>query len=174
VKQPDATLQRVRRDLELVRRAIERHGGRVEAWLGHRLLASFAGERSVLRAVRSAADIVRELGVAASAFEEPRPPAAVLACGSVALGVGSEDATAARALAGRPLQQLDELLREAMVGDLLASQEVQRRAESELAERGIKLREHAGLRTTQKVFAIDLASVEASPDGGIASARAGL
>jgi class 3 adenylate cyclase len=174
VKQPQIALSRVRRDLELVRRAVERHGGRVEAWLGHRLLASFAGERSVLRGVRAAADIARELGAAPSAFEEPRPPATALVCGPVALGVGSDDATAARALAGRPLQQLDELLREAMVGDLLASQEVHRRSESELSERGIQLREHAGFRTAQKVFAIDLASVEVSPDGSTTPARASV
>jgi hypothetical protein len=173
VRHPEAALARARRDLAVARREVERRGGRVEAWLGHRLLASFAGQQGVVAAVEAAAGTARELGIATSAFEEPRPPAAALSCGEVAVGVGSEDESAARGLAGRPLQQLDELLREAMVGDLLASQAVVQRAGEDLARRGIGFREHAGLRTAQKVFAIDLATVGADADQPGAAAGSG-
>jgi hypothetical protein len=169
VRQAEATLLRARRDVEGLRGEIERHGGRVEAWLGHRLLASFAGDGAVLSGVRAVAAITRRLGASVSAFEEPRPPAAALAFGAVAVGVGSEDEASARALAGRPLQQLDELLREAMVGDLMASQEVVKQAGEELERQGISVREHAGLRTVQKVYVIDLASVDSQSAGPAAA-----
>ncbi|HUP21455.1 MAG TPA: hypothetical protein VNB06_00775 [Thermoanaerobaculia bacterium] len=169
VRQAEATLLRARRDVESLRGEIERHGGRVEAWLGHRLLASFAGDGAVLSGVRAVAAITRRLGASASAFEEPRPPAAALAFGAVAVGVGSEDEASARALAGRPLQQLDELLREAMVGDLMASQEVVKQAGEELERQGISVREHAGLRTVQKVYVVDLASVGSQSEGPAAA-----
>jgi hypothetical protein len=51
------------------------------------------------------------------------------------------------------------VLREAMVGDLLATQDVVKKGGGELAELGIAVREHAGLRTTQRLFAVDLGSV---------------
>jgi hypothetical protein len=51
----------------------------------------------------------------------------------------------------------------------MASQEVLKQAGEELERQGISVREHAGLRTVQKVYVVDLASVGSQSEGPAAA-----
>lgn len=139
---------RLARDLDRVRRAAGARGGRVEASLGHRVLAVFEGDRASARALGAGAEVLRSLSEPENAFDEPVPPALALASGEVVVA-GSEGG---RTVTGLPVQQSESLLREASSGDLILSRGVQREIEAPLREGGVELRSQRGLLTPQPVF----------------------
>ena len=143
---------------------IEGYEGRVEAWLGHRFLASFHGAHAAVDAIRAAAGVMQTLAHPGSAFEESRPPAMAVVHGLVTVGASSGDANVSRVLFGRPLLQLDDLLREAAPGDLLVSRQVVDQIGGFLQQRGVEVREHRGLLTAQTLYALELESVGALLD----------
>jgi hypothetical protein len=149
--EPRDVIERLGRDLVRLRRAVTGRGGRLEASLGHRVLAIFPGDRPEARALGAGAEILRALSEPENAFDEPVPPACAIAAGEVVLG-GSEGG---RAVAGLPVQQAESLLREAGSGDLILSRNVFRTLDEELRAGGVELAAQRGLLTPQPVYLLD-------------------
>jgi len=149
--EPREVSERLSRDAMRVRRAVSVRGGRVEAALGHRVLATFGGDKSEARAVAAGAEILRRLSERENAFDEPVPPAVAVTAGEVVLG-GPEGA---RTVTGLPVQQAESLLREAASGDLILSKGVHRSLQEALAAGGVELKPQRGLLTPQPVFLLD-------------------
>ncbi len=149
--EPREVSERLGRDLIRVRRAVSGRGGRVEASLGHRVLAVFDGEGSEARAVAAGAEILKSLSERENAFDEPVPPAVAVTAGEAV--VGGPDG--ARTVTGLPVQQAESLLREAASGDLILAKKVHRTLQDALAAGGVELRPQRGLLTPQPVFLLD-------------------
>ena len=149
--EPREVAERLARDVVRVRRAVTGRGGRVEAALGHRVLATFGGDRTEARAVAAGAEILQRLSERENAFDEPVPPAVAVTSGETV--VGGPDG--ARTVTGLPVQQAESLLREAASGDLILSKGVHRGLQEALAAGGVELNPQRGLLTPQPVFLLD-------------------
>ncbi|HEV8631207.1 MAG TPA: protein kinase [Thermoanaerobaculia bacterium] len=119
---PEATMEQLAQDMRRVHAAVGSRQGQIEGAFGQRLLVSFTGDNRAFRALSAAAEIGATLSVSRSAFEEAEPPVLALTegeavTGSVVWGEGPE-----RMVVGRPLLQLEGLLREGAPGDLVLSQ----------------------------------------------------
>ena len=119
---PESTVEQLAQDLRRVQAAAGARQGRVEGTFGQRVLLSFEGEDRSWRALSAAAEIGTALSAASSAFDQAEPPVIAVTegeavSGSVVYGEGPE-----RVLVGRPLQQLEGLLREGTPGDIVLSQ----------------------------------------------------
>ncbi len=149
--EPREVAERLARDLLAVRGAVAARGGRVEAALGHRVLAGFPGEGAAARALAAGAEVLRRLSEPANAFDEPVPPTVALAAGPVILA----GRAGARTLAGLPVQQAESLLREASSGDLILSKGIAAELRERLAAAGVELTAQRGLLTPQLVYLLD-------------------
>lgn len=149
--EPREVAERLRRDLEKVRRGVTARGGRVEAALGHRVLACFDGERSTPRALAAASEVLRVLAEPENAFDEPVPPALALAAGELVLG-GPEGG---RTVAGLPVQEAEGLLREATSGDLMVSQGAYREVEEALNGAELGLAPQRAFLSPRPVYRLD-------------------
>lgn len=168
---PREVAERLGGDQLRVRRAVTARGGRVEAALGHRVLAGFWGERAAERALGAGAEVLRLLSEPANAFDEPVPPAVALAAGPVILA-GDEGA---RTMTGLPVQQAESLLREASSGDLILAKGIAAELRERLEAGGLELTAQRGLLTPQPVYLLDagrarraaeaLGTAERSPAG---------
>jgi len=119
---PEMAVQQLAQDMRRVQAAVSARQGRIEGAFGQRILASFDGDNRAFRALQAAAEIGGALAQGRSAFEQGDPPVLAITegdavSGSVVVGEGPE-----RVLVGRPLLQLEGLLREAAPGDLVLSQ----------------------------------------------------
>jgi class 3 adenylate cyclase len=118
-----ATLDLLARDVRRVATAVGSRRGRIDSVLGHRILASFEGDRPVFAAFASAAEIHQRLSMKENAFDETEPAAAAIAVGDAVTGSILWGQGQGTAVAGPPVQQLEGLLREAALGDILLSKE---------------------------------------------------
>jgi len=155
VKQPEESIQRLVRQVRLASTILKTHRGKVEAATGHRLLASFSGEGAGMRAVAAGSELRRVLSVPENAFDEVTEPALAVTLGKATTGSVSWEDHPVRVLVGRPVQQLESLLREAAPGDLLLSREAQRHLGKSLQEVGIELTESPSMLSTQPLFLVD-------------------
>src|SRR6185503_529452 len=119
---PEATVEQLAQDLRRVHAAVGARQGKIEGAFGQRLLVSFAGDNRAFRALSAGAEISSVLSAARNAFEEAEPPIVAITegeavTGSVVWGEGPE-----RVVVGRPLLQLEGLMREGTPGDLVLSQ----------------------------------------------------
>ncbi len=149
--EPREVAERLGRDLLRVRRAVAARGGRVEAALGHRVLAGFDGDDGPARALGGAAEILGALSEPENAFDEPVPPALALASGAVIVAGGE----GTRTLTGLPVQQAESLLREASSGDLIFSKGIFKELRERLEAAGLELTAQRGLLTPQPVYLLD-------------------
>ena len=149
--EPREVAERLGRDLLRVRRAVAARGGRVEAALGHRVLAGFDEDGGPARALGAAAEILSGLSEAENAFDEPVPPALALASGPVIVGGGE----GARTMTGLPVQQAESLLREASSGDLILSKGIYKEIRERLEAAGLEVTAQRGLLTPQPVYLLD-------------------
>ncbi len=149
--EPREVAERLTGDLLRVRRAVAARGGRVEAALGHRVLAGFTGDRAAARALGAGAEVLHLLSAPANAFDEPVPPAVALASGPVIVAGGE----GARTMTGLPVQQAEGLLREASSGDLILAQGVAAELRGALEAAGLELTAQRGLLTPQPVYLLD-------------------
>ncbi len=117
---PERALDHLSRELRPVSNAVAAQKGRVEALLGHRLVASFDGRHRAEKAMAAAADIL----VRASSGTATPKIVAALSCGAVVSGslLWGEDVPAA--LSGAAVTELESLLRVAQPGNLLLAQSV--------------------------------------------------
>ena len=164
--EPREVSDRLGRDLTRVRRAVAGRQGRVEAALGHRVLAVFSGDDAEARALAAGAEVLALLSARENAFDEPVPPAVAVAEGEVVVG-GPEGA---RTVAGLPVQQAESLLREASSGDLIVSDGLARALEDRLREAGVELAPRRGLLAPRPVYLFDAEraarAAEALGEGG--------
>jgi serine/threonine-protein kinase len=158
-REPEA-VGRLARALERIDEALLHRGGRIEAVSGHRVLASFEGERQTVRALVAAGEILDSLrapeGLEAS--DDGEPPAAVLTVGRSVTGTvparpgGGPAAGGWPATLGLPVQLLETLLREAAPGDVLLSREAAR----DLGEAGVNAAAQPGMLTPQPIYSVSL------------------
>jgi HAMP domain-containing protein len=149
---PEATAERLAQDLRRVTQAVQGRRGEIEAVLGHRILCSFAGEGRAFRALGACAEVLPQLGRAESAFEEVIPPAAAVVVGQAVAGSLVWGGGPHRALVGLPVQQLENLLREATPGDILLSDKVYAELGNAFRQAGFELSPQRGLVSSQKIF----------------------
>ena len=149
------TGERLARDLSRFEAAVAVRGGKVEAALGHRILASFAGDDRTFRAVAAGGAALASLSRPETAFEEAEPPAVAVAAGKVVCGTATLRGAVQRTVVGAPVQLLDSLLREAAPGELLLAPSVHRELAARLAEKGVAVEPRRGLLSPQPVFALD-------------------
>jgi eukaryotic-like serine/threonine-protein kinase len=149
---PEAAVGALQRDLDEAAAAVRAEGGRAEAILGHRLLASFTGEGAATRALSVAAGLV---AMAARNGTEPwELPALALAGGSAARGSVRWADGQGRAVVGLPAARVESLLREASPGEVVLDAAVARSAEQGLADRGLALRPQKAILSSQRLFAL--------------------
>ncbi len=141
----EESLARMRRDLRRVTAAVEAHRGQVEAVAGHRVLAVFSGDGSAFRALTAAAEVLVTLSERENVFDEPEPPAIVLAQGSAVIGSLPWGGKLMNGLLGLPVQQLEGLLREATPGELFLAKQLLAELVEPLRQAGIELRLQRGL-----------------------------
>ena len=149
---PETAVGSLQRDLDEAAAAVRAEGGRPEAVLGHRLLASFAGEDSGERALSVAARVV-----AAARHEGAEPwqlPAVALAGGSAARGPLVWGGGRGRAVVGLPAARVETLLREASPGEVVLDAAVARAVEETLGERGLALRPQKAILSSQRLYAL--------------------
>jgi serine/threonine-protein kinase len=127
---PEEAVDRLGRDLRRIAAAVSARGGHLDALSGHRLLATFSGERQAAPALAAAVEISALLSTPEDAFDEPEPPLVALAVGNVTSGTVTWGEGPEPAVVGMPVQKLEGLLREATPGELVLTREVK----SELAE----------------------------------------
>ena len=152
VLEPVETLERMGRDLRRVASAVGARGGRIEAAVGHRVLAAFDGEGHARRALQAAAEILGVLSSRDLELGQAEPPVIAVAAGDALSGAVTYADEPERALLGPPVQQIEVLLREASPGDLVLSAAVHAELAAAFAESGIELAAQRSLLSTQPVF----------------------
>lgn len=145
IEDPERAVDRLARDLRQAAAAVTARHGRMEAVLGHRLLASFEGEGKSLRGLAAATEILAAVAAPEDAFDEPADPLVVLAGGKAVAGTAVWGEAPETTLVGMPVQKMESLLREAVPGDLVLSREVFRELEDALKAAGIELTAQRGV-----------------------------
>ncbi len=160
---PEDLLEGHARDLSRARAAVKTNAGRIEAQMGHRLLASFpsgsgskTGRGALFRALRAGVVIQEELGEPEHAFEDVDPPAIVITTGKVQTGSHSFDGEPERIVIGAGVRQLEGLLREAGSGDLMLSANAWQRLLPRAESCGLEVRAQRGLLTPQEIYPLSL------------------
>jgi len=149
---PAATLDRYSRDLRRISAAVGARGGRFEAVVGPRVLATFSGPARSDQALAAAAEIAAAVGARESAFDDAEPPAQAIAAGEILSGAVSWGEGADRSLLGLPMQQIEGLLREAGPGEVLLSPAVHAEVAATLARAGVAVEPQRGLLSTQPLY----------------------
>jgi len=165
---PAATFERLARDVRKIAAAVAAHGGRIEAVVGHRVVASFGGALHSDQALAAAAEAAAALATRENAFDEAEPPAIALTSGELLAGTVAWGVGADRSLVGRAMQQLDALLREAGPGEILLSPALHAEVSSTLERAGVTLAPQRGLLSTQPLYLLPV-EVAARAATGVAS-----
>lgn len=148
-------------DLARLRQAVTAAGGRLEAAVGHRALASFSGDEAAWRALSAAAAGLSAVAAAGSSFDGGEPAAAAVASGRLARGGGGEPGGRAPLLVGPAVQLAESVLREAAPGDLAMSRAVHREVAERLASRGAASSEQRGLLSPQPLYVLPPVAIAA-------------
>ncbi|MEM7582453.1 MAG: protein kinase [Acidobacteriota bacterium] len=148
-------LEVLTRDLRRIARTVGKHQGKVEAVLGHRLVATFEGPQRSQRALAAAADITsRETSPQAH-----ESMAVALVTGSALAGTVTWDSRPEYTLAGLPVELLEGLLRVARVGTLLFSQSAFEELSSTFTQAGVKAQEHRSTVSSTPLFSVPVAAI---------------
>jgi len=141
---PEAVAEGLASDLAAIEEVVVQYRGRVRAIAGHRIWATFEGSEQALRAVAVATSVqLRFRG------DERVPPACAVTSGAILLG-GERELTA-----GRPVQWLETLLREAAPGDLLLGSEAAMELSFPARQREVEVRPRRGLLTAASYYELD-------------------
>jgi HAMP domain-containing protein len=156
---PAAALENLARDLRRVHAAAGARQGRVEGTFGQRVLLSFDGEGRAFRALQAAAEIGATLTSSSSAFDEAEPPVIALIEGEAVTGSVIWGDGPTRAVIGKPLAQLDGLLREGAPGDIVLAPQLYVELSEVFARSGAELTPQRGmLGGTQSLYVVDKAT----------------
>lgn len=161
---PKEAIDRLAQGIRFVTRAISSHGGRVQAVVGHRVVASFPGNRRSERAMAAASAILagvedlRRTGTF-SAFGTTAPAAQLttalaLVSGPLVSGSFIWDHRPENALAGPPVDELENLLRVARPGNLWLSQATKSELTELWATSGVEPRMHKSPLTPEPIYAV--------------------
>ena len=147
-REPEAALERLAHDFRRAIRTASGKGGRYEAMLGHRLLASFSGPDATFRAVEAA-------GRLQEALPGGESPVIGIGTGDVVSGPVVVTTRPERAVLGLAVRQLEGLLREGSAGDIVLSEDARNAMLPSAQEHGLDLREQRGVLSVRPVYVID-------------------
>ena len=162
---PREALDRLAAGIRFVVQTIAGFGGKVQAVAGHRVVAGFAGPRHTERALAAAAAVlagaetlrrastVTAFGTAAPAADGVST-AVALASGPLVSGSVVWESRPEHAVAGRPVDELENLLRVARAGSLWFSRFARDELREVLAASGAEPKEHRNPITQEPIFAL--------------------
>ena len=159
---PRKTLDHLTRDLRRLAHSVQVQGGKMEAVLGHRMVASFAGERQAERALSAAAEIALHCRTA-----DGQPAAAIaLVAGQTISGTITWDNRPEFGMTGETVEDLEGLLRVATEGHLLLSKAAHGRITETLSRAGVVPQEYRSTVSPEPLYSLssDATSQFASPD----------
>jgi serine/threonine-protein kinase len=159
---PRQTLDRLTRDLRRLSHAVQVQGGKTEAVLGHRLVASFSGERQADQALSAAAEIALCCRTA-----DGLPTAAIaVVAGETITGTITWDNRLDYGMTGDPVESLEGLLRVATEGSLLLSKAAHARMSETLTQAGVQTQEYRSTVSTEPLYSLNTESTArfATPD----------
>lgn len=167
--EPRESEERLRKDVEGLRRVVAEQGGVVEAVLGHRVLAVFRDEDAVRRALAAAAQGLELMSTADTAFDEVEPPVMALSTGRVVVGhLAAEGGHLQPVFLGLPTQLQETVLREAAPGEIYFSRDVHRALEDAFEAAGVKPVAQNGILTPQPLYALSAAAARTVGEIGAA------
>ncbi len=160
---PRATLDLLTRDLRRISRSVHTQGGKVEAVVGHRIVATFEGERRSEQALSAAAEIASH---SQSRDGATRAAAVVLTAGEAITGTITFDNAPERALTGETVEQLEGLLRVARTGTLLLSSRARLEFGTLFERTGVEIKEHRSTVSSSPLYSLAASAVQqfASPE----------
>ena len=160
---PRQTLEILTRDLRRISRTVRTQNGRIESLLGHRLVASFSGPRRSQQALSAAADVVAHQSTSGTTSSL----AVALVVGPAVTGTVTLDNRPERAVAGWPIEQLENLLRVARSGTLLFSKSAHDELAQTLQIAGVAPQEHRSTVSSVPLFSLPADSVSSfsGPEG---------
>jgi serine/threonine-protein kinase len=161
---PEVANDRLSLDIRRLQAAVQARHGRIESILGHRILVSFEGDSRTYRALAACAEAMRTLSARESAFDEIVQPAAAVVTGQAVTGSVVWGEGPHRSIVGLPVQQMENLLREATPGDILLSEKVYEELGGAFRQAGFELSPQRGLVSTQRIYMLS-ADVAASVTG---------
>lgn len=144
------------RDLRRCSHTVASQYGKVASVLGHRVLLTFEGDRHAARATSAASDILR-----AMVNESSGPaPAVAVTTGDAVSGPISWGEREGDAVLGRPVQELETLLREAAPGEVLLTQKVLDQLSSEISVAGVELQPAPAVLAAIRFYSLDLETAQ--------------
>ncbi len=160
---PRETLEVLTRDLRRISRTVRTQNGRIEALLGHRLIASFSGPRRSQQALSAAANVVSHQNT----FGTTGTLAVALVVGPAVTGTVTLDNRPEHAVAGWPIEQLENLLRVARSGTLLFSQNAHEELTQTLSVAGVTPQEHRSTVSSLPLYSLPTTAISSfsGPEG---------
>ncbi len=140
-------------DLRQISRPIRGREGKIEAVVGHRLIASFDGPGRSDRALAAAAEVL------SNTSSRSLEVAAVLVSGSTVYGTTNWDQRPHYSLTGRSIESLESLLRVARSGSLLISSEAREELRTAIDVSGVGLQEHRSTVSELPLFSLSADAV---------------
>jgi serine/threonine-protein kinase len=144
-------LDTLSRRLRRLAHAVGRRRGRMVTAAGHRAWARFDGDGAALRALAAAAEVL------AAADGPARSPALALAGGPLAEGPVDWGSERRRALVGRPVAQLEGLVREAAPGEVAFTADLYAELAEHFERAGYELAERRGVVTPRPLYLLPAA-----------------
>lgn len=146
---PQEVLETLARELRRIARAVRTGTGKVEALLGHRLVASFEGPGRSDRALQAAAETVSRRPSGGG-----DPPVVVLVAGVVVSGTTTWDNRPWFTLTGDSMAHVEALLRVATPGSLLLSSSTRAELRTAFEEAGVRPTEHRSTVSEMPLFSV--------------------
>ncbi len=151
----EAILAELRGRLGQIASVIARHHGKVEALVGHRIVASFEGSAHVHRAVAAASEILAAARRVSMTGPATSDTAAAVVVGRTVSGTLVIEGQTGFGLTGRPVEQLEGLLREIRVGVLVLSKAAHTELEMTLTRASVSLQERTSPISKQPVYTLN-------------------
>ena len=155
---PAAVLEALSRNLRRLVNTAVRRDGRLAAVAGHRAWVQFEGDGRSFRALATAAEVMTAAAGAAGDRNTGRDagsaelPAMALAGGAVVSGPVDWGGARRPGLVGRPLAQLDGLLREAAGGEIVFAGDLHDELHEHFERAGYELVERRGVVTPRPLY----------------------
>ena len=152
---PAEVLDALSRNLRRLVHAAVRRDGRLAAVAGHRAWVQFEGDGRTLRALATAAEVITGASAAGGPeADSGEMPAMALAGGAVVSGPIDWGSERRPGLVGRPLAQLDGLLREAAGGEIVFAGDLHDELHEPFERAGYELVERRGVVTPRSLHSL--------------------